>query len=97
ISACEVLAETGAIPRDAVATIKSKANFDVARIQEIEKEVKHDVIAFTTSVAEFVGPESGYVHYGLTSSDVVDTGLALQLKAAASLLIEGLNDLVLAL
>jgi adenylosuccinate lyase len=70
-----------------------KQTFDVARIQEIEKEVKHDVIAFTTSVAEFVGPESRYVHYGLTSSDVVDTALALQLKAAASLLIEGLNDL----
>ena len=97
IAACEVLAETGVIPSDAVATIKSKANFSVARIQEIEKEVKHDVIAFTTSVAEFVGPESRYVHYGLTSSDVVDTALALQLKAAASLLIEGLNDLVLAL
>ena len=97
IAACEVLAETGVIPRDAVATIKSKANFDVARIQEIEKVVKHDVIAFTTSVAEFVGPESRYVHYGLTSSDVVDTALALQLKAAASLLIEGLNGLLDAL
>ena len=97
IAACEVLAETGEIPLDAVATIKSKANFDVARIQEIEKEIKHDVIAFTTSVAEFVGPESRYVHYGLTSSDVVDTALALQLKAAASLLIEGLNGLLSAL
>ena len=94
IAACEVLAEAGIIPRTSVAIIKSKASFDVARIHEIEKEVKHDVIAFTTSVAEFVGPESRYVHYGLTSSDVVDTALALQIKAAANLLIEGLNGLL---
>jgi len=94
IAACEVLAECGIVPRDAVATIKSKANFDAARIHEIEKEVKHDVIAFTTSVAEFVGPESRYVHYGLTSSDVVDTALALQLKAAGHLLIDGVNRLL---
>jgi adenylosuccinate lyase len=94
IAACEVLAEAGIIPRTSVAIIKSKASFDVARIHEIEKEVKHDVIAFTTSVAEFVGPESRYLHYGLTSSDVVDTALALQIKAAANLLIEGLNGLL---
>ncbi|MCI0627359.1 MAG: adenylosuccinate lyase [Acidobacteria bacterium] len=97
VAACEVLAEMGVIPEDAVTAIKSKANFSVERIQEIEKEVKHDVIAFTTSVAEFVGPESRYVHYGLTSSDVVDTALALQLKAASGLLIEGLNGLLGAL
>ena len=93
IATCEVLAERGVIPREAVEVIKQKANFDVARINEIEKEVKHDVIAFTTSVAEFVGPESRYVHYGLTSSDVVDTALALQLKEACDLLQSGLINL----
>jgi adenylosuccinate lyase len=94
IAACEVLAETGVIPLDAVATIKSKANFDVARIQEIEKEVKHDVIAFTTSVAEFVGPESRYVHYGLTSSDVVDTANALLLRDACDIVLRKIEALL---
>lgn len=67
IATCETLAEMGIIPAESVSIIKAKANFNVKRIDEIEKEVKHDVIAFTTSVAEFVGPESRYVHYGLTS------------------------------
>ncbi len=97
LAACEVLAGLGVIPAESVGIIKGKANFSVDRINEIEKEVKHDVIAFTTSVAEFVGPESRYVHYGLTSSDVVDTALALQLKEASALLIEGLNGLLEAL
>jgi adenylosuccinate lyase len=94
IAACEVLAEMEVIPRSAAETIKNKANFSIERIHEIEKEVKHDVIAFTTSVADFVGAESRYLHYGLTSSDVVDTALALQLKEASALLIEDLKSLL---
>jgi adenylosuccinate lyase len=94
IAACEVMAERGLIPSEAVEVIKTRANFSVERINEIEREVKHDVIAFTTSVTEFVGPESRYVHYGLTSSDVVDTALALQLKEAAALLLKGLGQLL---
>jgi adenylosuccinate lyase len=97
LAACAVLADRGVIPSEALAGIRQKAGFDVERIIEIEQEVKHDVIAFTTSVAEHVGPESRYVHYGLTSSDVVDTALALQLREASSLLIEGINKLVAAL
>ena len=97
IATSETLAEMGIVPAESVSIIKAKANFNVARIDEIEKEVKHDVIAFTTSVAEFVGPESRYVHYGLTSSDVVDTALALQLKEASVILVEGLEALLEAL
>ena len=97
IATCETLAEMGIIPAESVSIIKAKANFSVKRIDEIEKEVKHDVIAFTTSVAEFVGPESRYVHYGLTSSDVVDTALALQLKEASVILIDDLESLLEAL
>jgi adenylosuccinate lyase len=94
IAVCEVLAEMGMIPARSLDVIKAKANFSVERIHEIENEVRHDVIAFTTSVAEFVGPESRFVHYGLTSSDVVDTALALQLKEASAILIEDLNRLL---
>jgi adenylosuccinate lyase len=83
----------GTIPADAVEVIKQKANFDVDRINELEKVTRHDVIAFTTSVAEFVGPESRFVHYGLTSSDVVDTANALLLRDSANLLINRLNQL----
>jgi adenylosuccinate lyase len=90
LAVCEALAERGNIPQSAVKIIKEKAGFDVQRINEIEKEVKHDLIAFTTSVAEFVGVESRYIHYGLTSSDVVDTALALQLKEASQILQEDL-------
>ena len=97
IATSETLAEMGIIPAEAVSIIKAKANFSVKRIAEIEKEVKHDVIAFTTSVAEFVGPESRYVHYGLTSSDVVDTALALQLKEASVILMDDLEALLEAL
>ena len=97
IATSETLAEMGIIPAESVSIIKAKANFSVKRIDEIEKEVKHDVIAFTTSVAEFVGPESRYVHYGLTSSDVVDTALALQLKEASVILMDDLEALLEAL
>ncbi|MBF0328001.1 MAG: adenylosuccinate lyase [Nitrospirae bacterium] len=97
IAACEAWAELGEIPEDAVNIIKEKANFDVARIDEIESTVKHDVIAFLTSVSEFVGPESRFVHKGLTSSDVVDTALSLMMKEAAEIIIKDITELMSAL
>ncbi|MEL5848276.1 MAG: adenylosuccinate lyase [Candidatus Igneacidithiobacillus chanchocoensis] len=93
LAACRALAAKGEIPAADLAEIEAKANFDAARIDTIEKEVKHDVIAFLTSVAEFVGPSSRYIHKGLTSSDVVDTGFALQLRDAGRLLRSGLQRL----
>ncbi len=93
--ACEAQAELGVIPREAVRVIREKGNFDIPRIDAIELEVKHDVIAFLTSVAEFVGPEARFIHQGMTSSDVLDTCLSVQLMQAADLLLEDL-DLVLA-
>src|SRR3989442_1257914 len=78
LAVTETLAEQGFIPKDAAAEIKAKAGFTVERIDQIEAEVRHDVIAFTTSVAEHVGPASRYFHFGLTSSDVLDTAMALQ-------------------
>ncbi|HEY3128507.1 MAG TPA: adenylosuccinate lyase [Acidobacteriota bacterium] len=86
IAVCEELAERGEIPKAALDEIKKKARFSVARILEIEKEVKHDMIAFLTSVAENVGDASRYIHLGLTSTDVVDTAQALQFKEAAGLI-----------
>lgn len=97
IAACEAHHHLGNIPAAALAVIKQKADFDVARIDEIEKEVRHDVIAFTTSVAEFIGPESRYVHMGLTSSDVVDTALCALMKRAGELILEKLDLLLAAL
>ncbi len=82
IHACEAWAEKGRISASALETIKTKAGFDIDRIDEIEKEVRHDVIAFLTSVGEKVGPESRFIHMGLTSSDVVDTSLAYLMKEA---------------
>src|ERR1041385_203776 len=93
IAATETLAEAGIVPRSAARAIRRKGDFEVARIHEIEAEVKHDVIAFTTAVAEKVGPESRWLHYGLTSNDVVDTAQALQLKAASALILEDLKHL----
>ena len=82
IAACEAMAEEGLIPSKALENIKKNAAFSVERILEIEEETKHDVIAFLTSVAEHVGPDSRYIHLGLTSSDVLDTSFALLLKEA---------------
>lgn len=87
IAVCEVHAEMGTIPSDALAEIKAKAAFTVERISEIEKTTDHDVIAFTTNLAENIGPASRFVHYGLTSSDVVDTANALLLKESCDLLL----------
>jgi len=87
IAVCEVHAEMGTIPREALAQIKSRAKFSIARINEIEKATDHDVIAFTTNLAESIGEAARFVHYGLTSSDVVDTANALLLREACDILI----------
>jgi adenylosuccinate lyase len=89
-AASETLAEYGIVPAEAATAIREKGGFDLARIQAIEDEVKHDVIAFTTAVAEKIGPQSRWLHYGLTSNDVVDTAQALQIKAASALIHEGI-------
>ncbi|MDZ7268568.1 MAG: adenylosuccinate lyase [candidate division KSB1 bacterium] len=93
ILACEAQAELGVVPRAALATIKAKAAYSPSRVLEIENTVKHDVIAFLTNVAENVGPEGRYLHLGMTSSDLLDTALAVQLKQAGELLLRRLQDL----
>lgn len=93
ILACEALAELGEIPKEAVKVIKEKASFDSNRVNEIENEVKHDVIAFLTAVSENIGEEAKYMHKGLTSSDVLDTGLSLQLIDAADIILDDLIKL----
>jgi adenylosuccinate lyase len=95
--ACDAQAELGVIPKDAAKAVWERGGFDVARIDEIEAEVKHDVIAFLTSLAEHVGPEARFVHQGMTSSDVLDTCLSVQLTQAADLLLEDLDKLLAAL
>ncbi|MBW1999646.1 MAG: adenylosuccinate lyase [Deltaproteobacteria bacterium] len=94
ILACEAMAQEGLIPGGALQNIKEKANFSVERILEIEKETKHDVIAFLANVAEYVGPDSRYIHMGLTSSDILDTSLALLLREAMTLIIEDVKGLM---
>src|SRR5580658_1765283 len=98
LAASEALAETGQVPREAAAALRQFASFDVTRIHEIEREVKHDVIAFTTAVAEKMGAAgaadaSRWLHYGLTSNDIVDTAQALVLKQASALLLLGAREL----
>jgi adenylosuccinate lyase len=93
ILACEAQAQLGTIPSDAVKTIRERASFDVKRILEIENEVKHDVIAFLTNVGESVGPESRFIHLGMTSSDILDTALSVQMKQSAELLLKDLGAL----
>src|SRR5687768_15002790 len=92
--ALDAMAELGIVPREAAEAVWAKGGFDVERIDTIEAEVKHDVIAFLTSVAEHVGPEARFLHQGMTSSDVLDTCLAVQLKQASDLLIEDLDALL---
>jgi len=92
-AASNTLAEDGIVPLEAARAIRERGAIDVNRIQEIEAEVKHDVIAFTTAVAEKIGPESRWLHYGLTSNDVVDTAQALQIKAASEIITAQLNKL----
>ena len=97
ILACEALAREGKVPAKAVQTIRRRARIDPERIAVLEAEVKHDIIAFVTQVAETVGPAGRFLHLGLTSSDVLDTGFALQLRAAAELLLAGQDRLIAAL
>ncbi len=91
--ACEAQAELGVIPKEAVKTIREKASFNVERIDEIERTVNHDVIAFLTNVGEYVGAESRFIHLGMTSSDVLDTALAVQMKQSGELLLNNLQNL----
>jgi adenylosuccinate lyase len=91
VLACEALAKMGEIPKSALKDIQTKSRFDVDRIDEIEREVKHDVIAFLTCVAENVGESARYMHMGMTSSDVLDTALAVQLKQSATLILKELS------
>jgi adenylosuccinate lyase len=93
LAATETLAEAGLVPQKAAREIREKADFELDRISAIESEVRHDVIAFTTAVAERIGPASRWLHYGLTSNDVVDTAQALQLKEASALILKGLERL----
>ncbi len=93
VAACEGWAKLGKIPEDAVAVIQSKADFKVERVHEIENEVHHDVIAFLTNVGEYVGNESKFIHLGMTSSDILDTGLAMQMRDAADIIRDKLETL----
>jgi len=93
IAACEAWAELGHIPVEAVQKIRERAGFEVKRIQELEATIRHDVIAFLTNVAEHVGEESKYIHLGMTSSDILDTGLALQMRDSVDLLLEKIEKL----
>jgi len=95
--ALEKMAELGVVPESAAKTLREKGDFDIDRINEIEAEVKHDVIAFLTSVAEYVGEDSRYVHQGMTSSDVVDTAFAVMLTQAADIIIEDIEKVMAAL
>ncbi len=97
IAVCEAQAELGYTPQSAVDEIKAKANFDPQRVLEIEAEVRHDVIAFLTNVNEYVGDAGRYIHLGLTSSDVLDTGLALQMVISLNLILERLEELTQAI
>lgn len=95
--ATDALAELGVVPKDAAKAIWERGKFDVARIDEIEREVKHDVIAFLTNVAENVGDEARFMHQGMTSSDVLDTCLAVQLSRATDILLDDLDKLLAAI
>ena len=92
--AAEAMAEYGMIPKEAAIAIRERGNFDADRIDEIEREVKHDIIAFTTNVAEYVGEEARFIHKGLTSSDVLDTCLAVQLTRASDILLADMDALL---
>jgi adenylosuccinate lyase len=93
IAATEVLAEAGIVPKEAARAIRERADFNPSRIQEIEAEVRHDVIAFTSAVAEIVGPHARWFHYGLTSNDVVDTAQALLVREASGIILDDLHRL----
>jgi len=94
LAAADAMAEAGLIPADAATELRAKADFDIARIEEIEAVTQHDVIAFTTAVAEKVGPAARYLHFGLTSSDVIDTAQALQMREACGLIVKNIGALM---
>jgi len=91
---CEAWNKLGFIPDEAMGDIKEKAGFDIKRIEDLEKTVKHDVIAFLTAVSERIGKSSRFIHFGMTSSDVLDTSFAVQLRSASALIIEDINELL---
>ena len=93
-AAADAMARAGIIPADAARDIRERGRFDIDRIEEIEQVTQHDVIAFTTAVAEQVGPSARWLHFGLTSSDVIDTAQALQMREACDLLLQGLAGLM---
>ena len=97
IAACEAMCKLGKVPREALQTIKTRARFDVDRIKEIEKATNHDVVAFVNNLAENIGPDSKYVHMGLTSNDVLDTSLSVMMQEAADVLIDDVRLLLKAL
>src|SRR6187549_2419715 len=94
LAATDALAATGVVPAADARTLRERAAFDIARIEEIEQTTQHDVIAFTTAVAEKVGPAARWLHFGLTSSDVIDTAQAIQLREAAALIVKGISGLM---
>src|SRR5262245_50801787 len=88
------MAEAGIIPQEAARELRARAAFDIDRIEQIEQTTQHDVIAFTTAVAENVGPAARWLHFGLTSSDVIDTAQAIQMRQAAGLIVKGIAALM---
>ncbi|HTG98646.1 MAG TPA: adenylosuccinate lyase [Vicinamibacterales bacterium] len=94
LAAAEAMSEAGLVPSDAARELRAKATFDIGRIEEIEQTTQHDVIAFTTAVAEKVGPAARWLHFGLTSSDVVDTAQALQMREACDVILKDITDLM---
>ncbi|MDP9127307.1 MAG: lyase family protein, partial [Pseudomonadota bacterium] len=95
--ACDAMAALGIIPAGAARNIWKKGKWEIARIDEIEKETRHDVLAFLTNLAEHIGPDARFLHQGMTSSDVLDTALAVQMKQAADLLLKDIDRLLAAL
>src|SRR5918993_1584778 len=94
LAAADAMAEAGVIPAEAARELRGRARFDAARIDEIEQVTQHDVIAFTTAVAEHVGPAARWLHFGLTSSDVIDTAQALQMREACDVILQDLDALM---
>src|SRR5258707_14710201 len=92
-AAAEAMAAAGIVPADAARDIRERGAFDIARIEAIEQTTQHDVIAFTTAVAEKVGPAARWLHFGMTSSDVIDTALALQMREACDVILKDLHEL----
>src|SRR5437660_1387896 len=93
IAAAEAMAAAGIVPAAAARDIRERGAFDIARIEDIEQTTQHDVIAFTTAVAERVGPSARWLHFGMTSSDIVDTALALQMRESCDVILDDLEEL----